>query len=119
MKEPVLRIVLFPRYTALYGDEIYTAPINVKEFAKAVVTAWVGTGIGSTPASGGVAVEQSADLEHWHQVGSDLSPDNAEESATFEFDLEWVRFKAMVSGTNPGVTLWAVGAFIPREKMSG
>jgi len=118
--DPILRMVLLPRYTALYGTTpFYSAPLNVKGFSKALISAWRGTGLGSTPATVEFQFEQSADLGLWHAVGGTFTPAsaNAETTVTKDFVFEWVRLKATVSGSDGsrGVTVWAVGAFVPRE----
>lgn len=121
---PILRMVLLPRYTALYGTvPFYTAPINVKGFAKALVSCWKGAGIGATPADLNFELQQSADLGLWHVVDAAFTPANPDEDLTVTRELlfEWVRLKATVSGTagSQGVTVWAVGAFVPREGVGG
>jgi hypothetical protein len=117
-------LVLFPRYTALYGAlPFYSAPVNVKGFARALISAWRGTGLGGTPATVAFELQQSADLGLWHAIGSTFTPTNPGEDVAVAKDLlfEWVRLKATVSGTAPyeGATVWAVGAFVPREPADG
>lgn len=115
---PILRMVLLPRYTALYGTQaLYTAPINVKGFATALVACWKSIGLGSTPADVVFQLQQSADLGLWHDVGGTFTPASSEAEATVsrDFVFEWVRLKATVSEASPGITVWATGAFVPRE----
>ena len=120
MKDPVLRVVLFPRPTAIWGTPggttvIYTEPMNVKDFAQAIVAVGRGTGMGSTPATGDLTVWQSADMIDWYQVGSVLAPAaGGEATGTFDLDLEWFRTGASVSGSVPGLTMWATVTFVPR-----
>ena len=112
-----IRIVLFPRYTAVYGTvTLFTPPINVRAFEKAIITAWRGEGIGSTPADVGFHMEQSADLGIWN-AGPSFSPASAggEEIQETAFSLEWARLGATVSGASPGTTVWAVGVFVLRS----
>jgi len=121
MAGAVLRVVIFPRHTAFYGTTpLPTRPINVKGYAKVLVTAWRGTGLGTTPASVQYHLDQSSDLEHWHEIGSAVSPPaNQESSALKDLDMEWMRCRAVVSGTNPGVTGWAVAVLVPRDGEGG
>ena len=72
--DQVVRVVLLPRYTAVYGGSpLYMAPFNVKKYAKVVLAGWTGRGIGSPAPGVTITLEQSAYLGLWHSAGS-LSP---------------------------------------------
>jgi hypothetical protein len=118
MPDPIVRVVLFPRPTAIWGTTpVSTEPFLAKDFSKAIVVAWRGTGMGSTPASATIVIEQSADMVRWFPIGGPMSPTaNAEAVESFDLDLEWFRATATVStlGTAPGATIWAVAGFVPR-----
>jgi len=116
LRKRVDRIVIFPRYTAFVGTgQVYSAPIDVRAYGEAILTAWQGTGLGTVPATLEYTVEYSADLEIWVDDGS-FSPAAGTEAA-FLPDLRypWLRVKAVVTGTDPGVTAWLVGDFVYRE----
>ena len=122
MVDNAVRMVLLPRYTTVYGaSALYLAPFNVRRFAKVVLTAWAGRGIGTSAPAATIYVEQSADLDRWWTAGS-VNPNPSSEKTT-EFDLlgfEWARVKVLIEpavGQPPGTTVWAVGLFVPREGM--
>ena len=120
MSQRVERVVLFPRYTAFIGTTaLYSGPVDVRDYAGMVLTAWMGTGLGTTPAEVEFTLQQSPDLENWSDAGS-LTPDAGEEETdTFSFQYPWMRVKAVVSGTNPGVTCWLEGELVRREDATG
>ena len=113
----VVRIVIFPRYTALIGGPAtYSGPLDMRPFSEGVLTGWQGTGLGTTPATVEFTVQQSADLEFWHD-GTPFSPAsaNSEVTATPVVGLPWMRVKADVAGADPGVSVYLVGDFVLRE----
>lgn len=115
--DTVFRTVLLPRYTALYSTEVHSAPVAVKDFSRTLISCWRGTGLGSTSAGVAFQLQQSADLVNWFDVGASFTPTNPGEETTVERDLqlEWVRLEATPSGATPGVTCWAVAAFVTRS----
>ena len=120
MNEPVVRMVLLPRYTAVYGEgPLDTAPFSVRRYARVILTGWAGRGLGATSPAATITLDQSADLGHWHEVGSVSPAAGTEASETLDLlDLEWARLRVEVEpdeGEEPGTTVWAVGAFVPRE----
>lgn len=122
MPDQVTRVVLLPRYTAVYGaNPLYMAPFNVKRFAKVVLAGAKGRGLGTSMPDVTVTIEQSADLGLWHSAGSLALASSDGNSTSFNLkDLEWARVKVEVTpalGEPPGTTVWAVGAFVPREGM--
>jgi hypothetical protein len=118
MKNPAVRVVLMPRYTPLYGaTTFYSPPINVKAFEKVILTVWKGNGIGSTPADvDEFDLQQSADLGIWNSILPAFTPasPNSELVTTKDLDLEWARLAVTVSGASPGISVWAIGTFVPR-----
>ena len=116
MKDPILRVVLFPRPTAIWGTSaVSSEPFRSKDFCQAVVVAGARTGMGATPATVSVTLEQSADGVRWFTIGSALTPAaNDEDTDAFDLDLEWMRATATVTGGSPGVTMWAVAGMVPR-----
>lgn len=119
MGGPVRRIVILPRYTAFYGATTFrTVPMNARDFAEVVLTAWRGNDLGSSSVSAAFQLEQSpdADAGTWSAVGTALAPTVGNESTdTFSIEQEWVRLAVTVSGGDLGLTTWVVGDFVPRE----
>jgi len=119
MAGDVARIVLLPRFTALSGSSQFrTKPVNVRRFAKVILTVWQSTGIGLTPSTAQFLLQQSPDLEQWESVGSQFpsSPSGgAETTVERDIDLEWIRLFINVNEAVPGVTVWAVGQFVERS----
>lgn len=116
---PIDRIVLLPRYSALVGATTFKlAPIWIRPYGSIVVAAARGTGLGgSGGASVTFALQQSPDLEIWSDLGT-LSPgagDSGEVASEFTLTMDWLRVKATVSGSDPGVTCWAVADLVPRH----
>jgi hypothetical protein len=113
---PTELIVLLPRYTPLIGTTpVYSAPMDVTKFGRAILVAWQGQGFGSSVAVGTVTVQESPDLETWTDLGS-LSPDaGTEETLDLSFVYPWIRTKSVVEGADPCVAFWLLGAFVPRD----
>ena len=122
MGNSVPRLV-FPRYTAMIGaDALYSEPVDVREFCKVLLTGWQGTGLGTTGDEATVefTVQQSVDLSTWFD-GTPFGPASADAEAGQEVDLRsaWMRVKAEVSGSDPGVSLWLRAIFVRRDGPSG
>ena len=112
----VVRRVLFPRYTAFIGmTAMYTVPIDVREFAEVDVRGWQGTGIGSTPASVTFTIQRSADLENWVDEAAFSPPADDEEMHNYHLAYPWLRAKAAVAGSDPGISCWLLGDFVARD----
>ena len=116
MPNRVRRIVVFPRYTPFVGTTpVYSAPADVRDFSGGIFVGWQGTGLGLSPASVEFTLEVSQDLENWF-ASTVISPAaNTEEAGDVEFPYAWMRWKAVPSGTDPGVTGWLVGDIVLRE----
>jgi hypothetical protein len=120
VRQFVVRIVVFPRYTTLVGTtSVFTMPIDVREFGQANFVAWMGTGIGATPAEVEFKVQESADLSIWNDIETITPSAGAETVADVTFDLPWLRVKATVSGADPGVSFWMTGELVRREGAAG
>src|SRR5690349_8113117 len=120
MVDQVTRMVLLPRYTAVYGDTpVNSAPFNVRGYAKVVLMGWAGRGLGASAPDTAITIEQSADLAAWHTAGGITPSAGAEATSTFDLlDLEWARVKVDIDpdpGEPPGNTVWAVGSFVLRD----
>lgn len=93
----------------------YSAPMDVRAYVRAILTAWQGTGLGSTPATLEFTVQESVDLENWVDIGS-VSPDaGTEETLEVNFSYAWMRVKTVVTGSDPGVMGWLLGEFVRRD----
>ncbi|NUN51233.1 MAG: hypothetical protein HUU06_00390 [Planctomycetaceae bacterium] len=100
--------------TATYSD-----PMDVRAYATATLVAWQGTGLGGTPASVEYTVQQSLDLENWVDIGTVSPAAGSEETLGVGFTFAWMRVKAVVSGSDPGVTTWLKGEFVTRDESGG
>lgn len=110
----VQKIVLLPRFTSFSGARAFnTAPINVRAFSSALITLWVGNGVGSTPGFS-MAVQESPDLKIWTQLVNFIPTPGTEVVQSVEFEKEWLRLVITVTGTNPAFTVWCVGDFVTR-----
>ena len=116
MRKFVLRMVVFPRYTTLVGTSaVYTMPVDVREFGEAIFVAWMGTGIGATPATVEFKVQQSVDLVVWTDAATITPSAGAETVSEISFDLPWMRVMAVVTGGDPGVSFWMTAELVRRE----
>ena len=116
MRNFVVRMVVFPRYTTLVGTSaVYSMPVEVREIAEAIFVAWMGTGIGATPATVEFKVQQSVDLAVWTDVVTITPSAGTETVSEVSFDLPWMRVMATVAGGDPGVSFWMTGELVRRE----
>ena len=127
MNETTEKILLLPRFTAFAGNgPYYTAPINIRAYSRADITAWASLGFGTSRSTIQVSVEESPDLDSWFALGGLIgsTPESEETTrvpsspATFRFD--WLRLRVELTGTDtmgnaPVLTAWAVGNFVRRE----
>ena len=113
MDGAVDQIILLPRFSSFGGAGTFLgAPMNVREYGRAILTCVKAGALGSTPATLAASVQESADLEIWTDIGSALTDGVPGERA---FRFEWIRMKYVVVGTDPGVTCWCVGDFVQRH----
>ena len=114
------REVIYPRYSNMIGTTaVYSEPRDVRAYSQAILIAWQGTGLGSTPATVEFTVQQSLDLENWVDIGS-VSPDaGTEEALNVTFTFAWMRVKSVVTGSDPGVAAWLIGEFVRRDQAGG
>src|SRR5689334_20956339 len=113
----IQRIVMLPRFTSFYGAATFsTVPINVREFAQVILTAWRSTELAAPGLTLSMALEESTDTQVWHSAGSALAPTADQElTGSYSLTMEWVRLSVTVSGGGLGASCWAVGDFVPRE----
>jgi hypothetical protein len=115
--------LVFPRYTVMIGTTaLYSEPVDVREFARVLLTGWQGTGLGTVGNEATVefTVQQSVDLSTWFD-GIPFGPASADAEVSQESDLRsaWMRVKAEVTGSDPGVSLWLRGVLVRRETRPG
>src|SRR5262249_28274827 len=94
------------------ATSFYTAPMNVREYARAMFTYTACGGLGASGPTVVVTVQESADLEIWTDIGSDINTGSPNER---DFQFEWIRIKLAVSGSDPCFTCWCVGDFVHRH----
>ena len=110
----VQKIVLLPRYTSFSGAQVLrTAPINVRAFASAIISLWVGNAVGTTPGLV-MQVQQSPDLKIWTGISGFSGVPETEITNSVAFEMEWIRLVITLTGTDPGFTGWCVGDFVTR-----
>lgn len=110
----VQRIVLLPRFTSFAGARTFrTAPLNVRLFASAVVSLWIGNGIGSSP-SYQMQLQESPDLKIWTTISTFNPSPETELAQDVTFSREWARLVVTLAGVDPAFTCWSVGDFVTR-----
>jgi hypothetical protein len=111
----IRKLVLLPRFTTYAAAEprsFHTVPINVREFASAIITVWRGPAIGTSTPGLDVFVQQSTDLQIWNNLGSASA--EGETTIAVNFDFEWMRLEIYLSGEAAACTCWAIGDFATR-----
>ena len=120
MRRRVDRIVIFPRYTAFVGTEpLYSAPLDMRNYAHGVFVGAQGTGIGLTPAEVEYTMQLSPDLENWVDIDTISPSAGGEASGDMDFRHPWMRWRADLAGADPGVTSWLVGDVVWRDGLPG
>ena len=112
-------VVLVPRYTTYVGQTgFWTLPLDVQAYSSIELTAWRGPLLGTNPTFLIYAMK-SVDRAFWDEVpgstGDDPGPDT-EHSYSWPLSGRWFRLRITLGGTLPGVTWWAQGFLIKREK---
>lgn len=111
MSAPTRDIVLFPRFTTLYGPHDYrTLPQNVSDAESSEIHVWRG------PAQGtfALALEGSLDQQNWVEIDSQDPGEDTEITLTFQVLFPWLRAVAKLGGTGSSVTFWATGWVVTR-----
>ena len=112
----VQKIVLLPRFTTFSGARTFnTAPINVRAFASADISLWVGNGVGTSPGFS-LVIQDSPDLKIWSTLSTINPTPGTEAFQMVIFQREWIRLAVTLSGTDPGFTGWCVGDFVTRAQ---
>ena len=110
--------VMFPRFTTLSGAGTYTtAPLQVTRYAELRLNVWRGPLIGTTPTIL-FTIQESIDRENWTTCSGTSAFDpgsETEDQETATLTKRWMRLKAVLAGTDAGVTCWATGGLELRE----
>jgi len=117
MAGELVPLVLIPRYTTLAGAATFTTiGMEVTDYEAALVNVWRG------PLSGGgtfaASFEESSDGVTWATCTNGTGGDpGSETEVQYNPTLKrrWFRIKVVLTGTNPVVTLWALGFLQMRE----
>ena len=109
-------LVLLPRYTTYAGactagKEFVTIAMDVTQYQTAIVNAWRGKLLGTSPTIA-MVLEESSDQVTWFTCTGGASFDPGEETEVqknAELNKRWFRIKVTLGGTSPVATCWAVG----------
>lgn len=119
MPDNVDRIVIFPRYTGLIGTgDLIAALVDVRAYSEVIFVGWQSTGLGVTPATVQFVLQVSADLDTWfNSITFPSVPAAATEFVqTQGLVYQWMRVKAVVTGADPGLSVWLVADLVRRRK---
>ena len=105
-------LVLFPRFTGLAGATTFrTVALDVNDYVNAAVNLWRGVLIGTFFRA---TFEESTDQIAWTTCGGttvDFDPgEDAEAQVVAHLQKRWFRLAIEITGTDPAVSCWAVGA---------
>ena len=117
MAGELVPLVLIPRYTTFAGAETFTTiGMEVTDYEKALVNMWRG------PLAGGgsfvATFEESTDGTTWSTCTGATPGDPGEDTEvqyTPSLNKRWFRVKIVLTGTDPAVTVWALGFLQMRE----
>jgi hypothetical protein len=115
MAGELVPLVLLPRYTTLVGaQEFVTVGMDVTDYANAIVNVWRGPLTGTNTPAVLFYFQESTDQVNWTicagTSGSGQTPGSGQEAQyTATLTKRWFRLRAVLSGTDPAVTCWAVG----------
>jgi hypothetical protein len=105
-------VVLVPRFTSFIGSGSFTtAPLNLEPYSRATITIWRGYMPGTASPTFKIYFEDSHDAETWTAFNPSGESPSAVTPAIVTCDLirRWFRARVDLTGTNTGVTCWAVG----------
>ena len=112
MPGALVPLVLFPRYTALAGaTEFKTAPLDVNDYANAIVNIWRGKMMGATGTLRSTC-EESTDQVSWTVCGGTTADlvhaEDTEVQVVAHLQKRW--FRLVLEVTANSVACWAVGS---------
>ena len=115
-------LLLVPRFTTYVREgEFASMGIDIAPFASAVVHAWRGKLIGTTP-SVSFRFEESMERDSWSTCdgGSAFSPsEGVVETKTLAFRKRFLRVVVALAGTDVAVTAHVFGHLVPRDEAEG
>lgn len=110
MPGALVPLVLLPRFTGFVNGTFKTVPLDVNDYANAIVNIARGPlGAGS---SFYAVFEESTDQISWTICGGTtggFDPADGEAQVVAHLQKRWFRIRVGVSGSGYGVTCWAVG----------
>jgi hypothetical protein len=112
MPGPLTPVALLPRFSSFLGSGSYlSVPMNVEGYAKGTMTVWRGQQPGTSSPSFNLFFEDSHDAVTWSSLNGSGTDPGASNSTIVRFDLarRWLRVRVELTGTDTGITCWAVG----------
>jgi len=111
-------VVMMRRFTTLVGvGSFSTVAIEVKDYEKAILSAWRGPVLFGATAS--FNVEESTDQKDWtlcSGASADWDPgEDTEGQVTATLTKRWLRVRAAQAGPSPRVSCWVLGFLERRE----
>ena len=106
-------LVMVPRYTSYVGpNEFTTVPLDVSEYAKAVLTLWRGELVGDDGSTISAVFETSQDAKEWSPAHVAIESAPGSDILDFELEDRWLRFRIVLvtPGHEVGITCWAAGS---------
>ena len=115
------RIILFPRFTTLFGEETFdTQGMNVAAYESGDIAVWLGPVL--PPGVVTATFQESTDQSVWTTCSGTsvtiLTP-QSEQLFSPSFSKAWMRLRVVLStsrGDSPTATLWAVGTLDKRRR---
>jgi hypothetical protein len=121
MIERTTPLILFSQFSTIVGAHDFATPgLAVERFQGGNLTLWRGELTGDDGPQFGFYLEESDDQETWTYcsgAAGQFDP-GADQEVTLSFVLSkrWLRGRAELTGTKPGVSLWAHGFVQARGK---
>jgi hypothetical protein len=120
MAGELVPLVMIPRFTTYAGVGTYsTIAMEVTEYQSAILNVWRGPAVGTW----GIRFEESTDGVGWADctvTPSGTPPYDPTENTEIQYVAtlrkRWFRVSAVLAGTNPVATCWAVGFLEQRER---
>ncbi len=113
-------LVVLPRFSTFVGNGIYwTQPIPVAAYYALSLNVWRGAMNGSGAPATSVQFQESNELSSWEATagtGGGVVPPMVETQYRPLLSRAWFRMGVVISGTNPGVTCYAIGFAELRER---
>ena len=119
MAGELVPLVMLPRYSSYAGADTFTTiGMEVSDYSSAIVNAWRGPLVGTSPTFG-ITFQESTDQNSWSTCAgttADSDPTaDTEVQYTATLNKRWFRIKVTLGGTDPIGTCWAIGFLELRE----